>query len=310
MRLLRASTIRLESFFDEAKTPPYAILSHTWGDEEVSFQDLEHVNKHPDYPRARKILSSQGYYKIRKCCESALADGWEYVWVDTCCIDKTSSAELSESINSMFKWYKNAAICYAHLDDIDSSIVFPNESDSPREENLNKFYFAMARWFTRGWTLQELIAPRDIVFFSHDWKDLGWKSGMLNLLEEITGIDSFSLSGESLEAVSIAQRMSWAKNRHTTRTEDIAYCLLGIFDVNMPLVYGEGEKAFVRLQEEIMKDSDDQTLFAWVPDSAKDQEEGYQRDICKTSARVSRPVGLARMDTTFLWAIRTRPRRC
>ncbi|KAL1604983.1 hypothetical protein SLS60_004524 [Paraconiothyrium brasiliense] len=234
MRLLNASTIRLESFHNEAITPRYAILSHTWGDEEVSFQDLD-------------------------------------------------SAELSEAINSMFKWYRKSAICYAYLEDIRDFVAIRGggETSYMREdakverqggEAFNESYLAKARWFTRGWTLQELIAPHDIVFYAKGWKTLGRKSTMAEVLENITGIAWYCILGSDLNKVSVAQRMSWASKRQTTRSEDIAYCLLGIFDVNMPLLYGEGEKAFSRLQEEIMKNSDDQSLFAWVPQSAESLE--------------------------------------
>ncbi|KAF2439172.1 HET-domain-containing protein [Karstenula rhodostoma CBS 690.94] len=239
MRLLNASTIRLESFYNEATTPSYAILSHTWGEEEVSFQDLEHVGTHLESTRASSLLRSQGFYKILKCCERALADGLQYAWVDTCCIDKTSSAELSESINSMFKWYKNAIICYAYLDDIDDSIAIraggttsdsdgSSDADSQGGKSLNVSYLATARWFTRGWTLQELIAPREVIFFAHAWDVLGVKTMMLHILEQITGIDEPALREGRWDGISVAQRMSWAKKRQTTRTEDIAYCLLGI----------------------------------------------------------------------------------
>ncbi|KAJ4295075.1 hypothetical protein N0V90_007083 [Kalmusia sp. IMI 367209] len=277
MRLLNATTIRLESFHNEATTPRYAILSHTWGDSEVSCQDLVQLHTFPGSPRERKrIVESHGFYKIRKCCAQALAHGLQYAWVDTCCIDKTSSADLSEAINSMFKWYKRAAACYAYLDDIEDFIALRGGGETSYKsedtkverqggEKLNESYLAKARWFTRGWTLQELVAPEDVVFFAKGWKVLGRKKYMAEALADITGIDKNILTGAKLETMSVAQRMNWASKRETTKTEDLAYCLLGIFDVNMPLLYGEGEKAFVRLQEEIMKDSDDQSLFAWVP---------------------------------------------
>ncbi|KAF2681715.1 HET-domain-containing protein, partial [Lentithecium fluviatile CBS 122367] len=254
MRLINASSIRLETFNDESKIPPYAILSHTWGNSEVTFQDLSSL---VTSKRRSHVLSSTGYYKIVKTCEQALSEGLAYAWVDTCCIDKTSSSELSEAINSMFRWYKKAEACYAYLDDID--VIFWDKSiDLIDEKDLAK-----ARWFTRGWTLQELIAPRKVVFYIKGWKCVGNKSSMKAKLARITGVNERSLTG-FLPNVRVAERMSWAAGRETTKGEDMAYCLMGIFDVNMPLMYGEGgEKAFIRLQEEIMKDSDDQSLFAW-----------------------------------------------
>lgn len=174
----------------------------------------------------------------------------------SCCIDKTSTAELSEAINSMFRWYGKAAVCYAYLSDVKDATQL-----------------AESRWFTRGWTLQELVAPRTVWFFNSSWRYFGSKRDLRREIQEITSIDETVLTGlvfvdglledGVLGDVSIARRMSWAAKRQTTRLEDRAYSLLGIFDVNMPLLYGEGEKAFTRLQEAIMKNSDDQSLFAW-----------------------------------------------
>lgn len=172
---------------------------------------------------------------------------------DRCCINKNSSAELSEAINSMFSWYKNAQVCYAYLSDV--GIV---TSLQQKQTDIKK-----SRWFTRGWTLQELLAPSSVVFFSNDWQSLGTKAELSDLLSDITDIDVDILRGLDLGFASVAQKMSWASARHTTRVEDVAYCLLGIFNVNMPLLYGEGNKAFHRLQEEILKGSNDLSLFAW-----------------------------------------------
>lgn len=188
-------------------------------------------------------------------------DGLRYAWIDTCCIDKSSSAELSEAINSMYQWYSQAAFCYVYLEDL-----FPNESD---EAGLSK-----CRWITRGWTLQELLAPksaRRVRFYDMTWNYRGSKVDFVDILSTCTGIQVPVLSGRVKTAeCSIAERMSWASKRTTTRVEDTAYCLLGIFNVNMPLLYGEGMKAFRRLQEEIIKRNNDLTIFAWeysgVPD--------------------------------------------
>ncbi|KAK3675898.1 hypothetical protein LTR78_004090 [Recurvomyces mirabilis] len=171
-----------------------------------------------------------------------------------CCIDKTSSAELSEAINSMFRWYQNAVVCYAFLSDVPNCVDI-SAVDSP---------FAKSRWFTRGWTLQELIAPSNLIFFSKDWEQLGTKAMIHAVLSTISGIEKDFLSSENLELASAAKKMSWAASRKTSRTEDMAYCLLGIFDLNMPLIYGEGKKAFRRLQEELLKSRPgDHTIFAW-----------------------------------------------
>lgn len=196
----------------------------------------------------------KGFGKIQKSCEQAVKDGYSYVWVDTCCIDKDSSAELSEALNSMFRWYKASAVCYAFLSDIHSDIL--------RDDTMTP-QIGSSKWFTRGWTLQELAAPRHVVFYNHQWEYLGTKQTLSKLLSSQTRIDEAILNGESPSNRTIAQRMSWASHRVTTRVEDTAYCLLGIFDVHMPMLYGEGKRAFLRLQEEIIKRSDDYTIFAW-----------------------------------------------
>ncbi|KAI8631781.1 heterokaryon incompatibility protein-domain-containing protein [Xylariaceae sp. FL1651] len=247
MRLLNTQTRQIHNFVSQDDIKEFAILSHTWGPEEVTFQDWQQLSP-------AELELKEGYRKINSCCNQALEDGYLWVWVDTCCIDKTSSAELSEAINSMFRWYQDSAICYAHIADV---------SDDTNEDSLLSS-LAKSRWVTRGWTLQELLAPRDIVFFSENWHKLTTKLDSISTLSSITGIDESFLDGAPLENASAAKKMSWAAQRKTTRVEDIAYCLLGIFDVNMPLIYGEGKKAFKRLQEEIMKaNPEDHTLFAW-----------------------------------------------
>ncbi|RTE82513.1 hypothetical protein BHE90_002953 [Fusarium euwallaceae] len=190
-------------------------------------------------------------------CSVARMNGFEYVWVDTCCIDKTSSAELSEAINSMYRWYQEATMCYAYLEDV------ADTGEATGEDSLRLTGFARSRWFTRGWTLQELIAPKQLEFFTGDWVRLGTKFGLRNLLSEITSIDVGVLSGRSIDSVSVAEKMSWAAHRQTTRIEDVAYCLLGLFKVNMPLLYGEGMGAFRRLQHEILRQREDYSILLW-----------------------------------------------
>jgi hypothetical protein len=238
MWLIDIESMTLKSF--EGTIPPYAILSHTWKKNELTFRDFQR-----GWEAAQKIKGSQ---KIEYTCDQAKRDNLQYVWADVCCIDKSSSAELSEAINSMYQWYKESKVCYAYLDDV-------------RHNDFDKD-FSMSRWFTRGWTLQELLAPPKVDFYGRNWTPLGSKQNLMDRLAKITGIDQESLEG-NLQNVSVAQRMSWAANRHTTRLEDEAYCLLGIFNCNMPLLYGEGKQAFVRLQKEILENSNDQSLFSW-----------------------------------------------
>ncbi|KAI1398157.1 HET-domain-containing protein [Hypoxylon fuscum] len=239
---------------DEVPPLRYAILSHTWEDDEIIFDDIESGRANDASSKTPAALASLS--KLRGACKQAAEDGYEYIWIDSCCIDKRSSAELSEAINSMFAWYRDAAICYAFL------LKAPNELGTAE----SKAEFAKNRWFTRGWTLQELLAPSEVIFFSGEWVPIGEKKLLCALLARITGIDlDILLGGCPLISASVGRRMSWAAKRVTTRPEDSAYCLLGIFSVNMPMLYGEGkEKAFLRLQEEIMKESDDQSLFAWL----------------------------------------------
>lgn len=238
MRLINTSTITLEEFPSD-HVPKYAILSHVWGAEEVTFQDMRDG-------KARKLA---GYSKIAGCCTQADLAGWRYVWVDTCCIDKSSSAELSEAINSMFRWYSHAQVCYVFLADVLAN--FPKESLDIRQ----------SKWFTRGWTLQELLAPSDLIFFDRNWLMIGKKGEdwINKQIKECTGIDIKYWKQEC-----VAAKMSWASKRQTTRVEDIAYCLMGLFGVNMPTLYGEGQNAFIRLLLEILGKSNDESIFAWA----------------------------------------------
>ena len=237
MRLLNAHTRKLEEYTGR-NVPRYAILSHRWEEEEVIFQDMTSPTS----------LAKKGYEKIKSACWLTLDHGLDYLWVDTCCIDKGSSSELGEAINSMYSWYAEAEICFVYLADV----------------RLPGHPIKDSAWVSRGWTLQELIAPRRMSFYDTDWNFLGTKKDLTDTLADATGIDLDVLTSRSRpSSCSIAQRMSWAAHRVTERTEDRAYSLLGLFDVNIPMLYGEGEKAFLRLQEEIVKYSDDQSIFAW-----------------------------------------------
>ena len=248
MRLMNTETQLLEQ---PSGPQAYAILSHTWGEDEVLFQDVEPA-KSP-----MNIRPNRGWNKVLKACETArkCSPALKYIWIDTCCIDKNSSAELSEAINSMFQWYQAAEVCFAYLENVESATL----------KTMTLFDgLKTAKWFRRGWTLQELIAPNTVTFFSNDWDIIGTRLSLSNQISSITGISiNVLMEPKLLPTISVARRMSWAAERETTRREDIAYCLMGIFNVNMPLLYGEGDKAFMRLQEEIIKDSEDQSLFAW-----------------------------------------------
>jgi hypothetical protein len=223
-----------DPFCDE--TRQYAILSHTWEADEVTFKDLmDSTGK-----------GKAGYRKIQFCGQQARLDGLQYFWVDTCCIDKSSSAELTEAINSMFQWYGKAVKCYAYLSDV----WVP---DHDKRQLTWESDFRNSKWFTRGWTLQELIAPSSVEFFSSNGKRLGDRISLVQQIHEITGIAPGALRGVSPNSFSVDERFSWAAKRQTTRKEDKAYCLLGIFEIHLPPIYGEGDHASKRLKEEIAK---------------------------------------------------------
>ncbi|RPD53335.1 HET-domain-containing protein [Lentinus tigrinus ALCF2SS1-7] len=249
MRLLNTQTFVVKEFNDESDLPPYAILSHVWGkpEDEVTFADMQ------DLKQARKRA---GWIKVEQFCAFARQNDLDWAWDDTCCIDKSSSAELSQAINSMYAWYSEARVCYAYLLDVED----PGRANPTAEDSS----FRGSRWFKRGWTLQELIAPKVVLLYSKNWRPLGSKASLAAAIEEITNIDSAVLMHERLlDDVSIARRMSWASARQTTKLEDRAYSLMGIFGVNMPAIYGEGDRAFIRLQQEIIHQSPDQSIFAW-----------------------------------------------
>jgi hypothetical protein len=221
--------------FTQDRLPPYAILSHTWGAEEVTFADL--INGHAQ--------NKAGYRKVVFCGEQAARDKLQHFWVDSCCIDKRSSAELTKAINSMFRYYRGAVKCYVYLSDVSCSAS--NVSQSVWEADFRK-----SRWFTRGWTLQELLAPAQVEFYSCQHQRLDDKESLNPLIHDITGIPVDALRGQPLDSFSIEERMKWTSGRQTTEDEDRAYCLLGIFNIFMPLIYGEGkDSALRRLQREL-----------------------------------------------------------
>jgi ankyrin repeat protein len=291
MRLLRLQGNNVSLTEYPGKPPRYAILSHTWGadDEEVSFRDIL------DGTGSDK----EGYRKLLFCGQQAARHGLEYYWVDTCCIDKSSSAELTEAINSMFRWYQDSERCYVYLSDV--------STDADNDLMRRKLDFRKSRWFTRGWTLQELIAPKLVEFYSQEGHLLGDKLSLKETLSEVTGIAFEVLEGTALNNISVEDRLSWAANRTTKREEDAAYSLLGLFDVHMPMIYGEGrQKAFNRLLREIDEDAKDTTanvrsaydrsrdgklekIQKWL--SAADPSSNYQQALKQ------------RQDNTGLWLL-------
>jgi hypothetical protein len=261
-----------------------------WGAQEVTFQ---HIND-------SEWRTMRGATKIQHASSYCKEQGLRHIWIDTCCIDKSSSAELSEAINSMYEWYEGSIVCYAYLEDVELALsTHAPEDPANKDEAIRE-----SRWFNRGWTLQELIAPTKVYFFDSQWRSLGSKEDLSPLLSSITTIPEDVLAqSRNRRACSIARKMTWAANRQTTRIEDVAYSLLGIFDVNMPLLYGEGRKAFIRLQEEILKETDDQSLLAWGLDVEEDL------DIFMTLAGVFANSPAAFLGSEDVVPIPSNPRR-
>jgi hypothetical protein len=247
MRLLEIQydgTITLtEDLMVARNVPAYAILSHTWlPGQEVTFEEFTRGLGH----------DKAGFDKIRFCAQQAQRDGLRYFWVDTCCINKANPVELQHAINSMFRWYQEATRCYVLLTDVLSA---EPATDCVPGMPAWEGEFRRSRWFTRGWTLQELLAPRFVSFYSGDKTHLGDRYSLKQLIHEITNIPCPALAGAPLNCFSAEVRLSWSDNRQTTREEDRAYSLLGIFGIFTFLNYGEGEtNAFKRLRKAIAED--------------------------------------------------------
>ncbi|KXT00089.1 hypothetical protein AC578_5789 [Pseudocercospora eumusae] len=269
MRLIDIETLELHDFEDP---PPYAILSHRWTNDEISFQSFSTPGQRhgPGFNKIRDFCAFLKLYphltervEWNQTTKTRETIKVRWAWVDTCCIDKRNSAELSETINSMWRYYRDARFCVAYL------------SDVPETEDFEASFIS-SEWFKRGWTLQELLAPSEVWFCNATWHILGSKRlvslwmarDFLQILSKASKIPVYYLDDptrQKHQMASIAQKMSWASMRKTTRPEDIAYCLLGLFNITMPLVYGEGHNAFRRLQQEILRHSNDESIFAWRP---------------------------------------------
>ncbi|KAI0968629.1 heterokaryon incompatibility protein-domain-containing protein, partial [Xylaria arbuscula] len=319
MRLLKTKTYQLFEANDiPSPFPPYAILSHTWisPKDEITYQDFKQRKSDIE----NDIFKQKGWAKLGQYCSRAAKDGWEWAWMDTCCIDKTNPADTQEAINAMFRWYQNASVCYAYLEDVDANTV-PSHTDLtfeslPTDQDLDnvsskdnvispnsllrqalKDLLINAKWFTRGWTLQELLAPPYLVFVDRVWRRIGTREIWADEIKEASGIEAKHLTSfdpENFMASSIAMRFSWASRRKTTVEEDETYSLLGLFGISLPLIYGEGRlRAFTRLQRELITVYNDDSIFAWkalepVPESSNaSNRRGYStgRGILAPSIR-------------------------
>ncbi|KAM0256340.1 hypothetical protein ACHAPA_012195 [Fusarium lateritium] len=289
MRLLKTKSYDLFEASDIPNPfPPYAILSHTWisSKEETTYQDMKtrKVDINND------VYKQKGWSKLRRYCDRAAKDGWDWAWMDTCCIDKTNPADTQEAINAMFRWYQRAGICYAHLEDLDvvrdvkdmdlpqnvdfdETIGSQNAANSsgPLHKALERF-FIKAKWFTRGWTLQELLAPHHLVFVDCAWRRIGTRESWALEIQRASNIEARHLTSfepTDFASCSTAMRFSWASGRETTVEEDETYALLGLFGISLPLIYGEGQRqAFNRLQRQLITVYNDDSLFAWKEQQA------------------------------------------
>ncbi|KAG9241956.1 hypothetical protein BJ878DRAFT_536190 [Calycina marina] len=227
MILLDSNTLRLTDFFLR-DVPEYVILSHTWGEGEVSFQDFQDL---------KKIRERQDFKNLEQCCKKAKSDGLQWV------------------INSMFRYYSEAAeICYAYVEDTDSSVA---------RKHGSLVGIQLCVWFERGWSIPSmLIAPEIVEIYAKNWKEIGTNSSMVDAISNITSIDkSVILHTAHLDDFNVASRMHWV-SKGLTMKEDEMYCLMGIFGVNVPMLCGEVSRAFQRLQEEgVMKLTEDYIFF-------------------------------------------------
>jgi hypothetical protein len=253
----------------ERDYPRYAILSHRWGEDEITYQEFMYFtsSEYGKQPSIAKMLGfddrkreGPGFQKVMNAVNKAVELGFRWLWCDCVCINKDSSAELSEAINSMYAWYRDAALCIVHLSDV---------ADLAEDQTILKAVLA-SRWWSRGWTLQEFIAPRKLQFYTADWIYLTDKADLANHTEVIAGIPSKYILRKDNDMACVAERLRWAAGRATTRPEDMAYCLLGLATVNMPLLYGEGgARAWRRLQEAIVSTISDDSIFAIKPPKHK-----------------------------------------
>ncbi|KAJ2989305.1 hypothetical protein NUW58_g3539 [Xylaria curta] len=298
MRLLKTKKYELIETNDIPRPfPQYAILSHTWisPKDEITYQDFKQRKGDIE----NDIFKQRGWAKLKRYCDRAARDGWEWAWMDTCCIDKTNPADTQEAINAMFRWYQNAGICYAYLEDVDVDRVFDRPGlingtlsldldldDIASKDNIAdptsfphsalKAFLIKAKWFTRGWTLQELLAPPYLVFVDQGWRRIGTRESWADEIEKASRIEARHLTNFSptdFTSCSIAMRLSWASRRETTVEEDETYSLLGLFGISLPLIYGEGRlRAFNRLQRELITVYNDDSIFAWkaIPPSSND----------------------------------------
>ncbi|THV01249.1 HET-domain-containing protein [Dendrothele bispora CBS 962.96] len=245
-RMINTYSLKLKDFEDGVSIPHYAILSHTWGAEEIGYHDFDQlffedsenwsvfVEGVEMYEQHQGTKAKPAYHKIVEACIKALSDGVEYLWVDTCCIDQEDQTDVHRNVKNMYSYYRNSRICYAYLVDMG-----------------HQSSFGQSRWFTRGWTLQELLAPPEVIFFDSNWGYIGSRTVLCAEISGVTGIPEDIVRGStSFRDVDVQERMSWSVLRKTSRSVDRAYCLFGILGVSIEPDYTEDlVTAINRLQE-------------------------------------------------------------
>ncbi|KAK7460467.1 hypothetical protein VKT23_009188 [Stygiomarasmius scandens] len=223
-RLVDTHTLALVEFHERDTIPPYAILSHRWiKRKEVVYRRFK---RHDRWTKLRS-----GYRKIQAACRQACQDGIRYIWIDTCCIKQGNHDDVAMNITSMYGYYQNAEVCYVYLVDVGRK----------RTMFDGRFWWQLgSEWFQRGWTLQELLAPRTVIFLNKRWQRIGDKYDLRDDIQRQTTIPSAVLSGEqSVQDVDVLTRMSWAMDRETTKEQDEAYCLQGLLGVSVEPDYDE-----------------------------------------------------------------------
>ncbi|KAJ8519460.1 hypothetical protein ONZ45_g3573 [Pleurotus djamor] len=265
----------------------YAILSHTWANRELGFRD---VNVEGGMG-VGSLEKKEGYAKLDGMCRVAGEFMCRYVWFDAVCIDKSNTMEMEETIHSMWKWYQNAYICIVHLSNTNLKLPsYPaNSSVSPtgprRRGDSKRKQLKEDPWFRRGWTLPELLAPKRIKFYLGDWTKMDQRVGrrfdicrvqeegfdfgaeyvqFLRLVADAATVPVCAVKQFSLRTHSAPEVFHWISKRITTRPEDLSYCLMGMLDIHIPIIYGEGhENAFYRLQSACLQSSPSRLIFHW-----------------------------------------------
>lgn len=247
MRFLHTKTFVLHDFTGPPSS--YAVFFHAHGSDDIGFED---------FSKPQMLLCKDGFHRLWQACSRARNHGSEWLWSDAVCIDRGSSTALTEAFNSLARIYQHCIFSIIYLEDLPCSDCV----GGGLEKRLAK-----CAWLRNVWVLPQLIFPKHSFIYDRDWAEIGTKASLARQLSLVTSIEqSVLINPAALGEYSVAKRMSWASHLEASRPEDRSFALLGILGVHMPIVYGEGQKAFIRLQEEILRDTNDYSLFAWRPE--------------------------------------------